>query len=110
MALLALGIGITISAFTTKYRDFNNFIPIGVTILMYASPIIYPSSQIPAKYQQILWFNPLQHIIETFRYAFTGSGHMDLAGLIYSSIFTLLVLLLGIILFNRMERTFMDTV
>jgi len=110
MALLALGIGITISAFTTKYRDFNNFIPIGVMVLMYASPVIYPTSLVPARFQAFLWYNPLQHIIDCFRYAFTGGGHMDFGGLLYSSLFTLVVLLSGIMLFNRVERTFMDTV
>jgi len=110
MALLALGIGIAISAFTTKYRDLNNFIPIGVNILMYASPVIYPTSLVPAQFQKLLWYNPLQHIIDCFRYAFTGGGHLDLGGLLYSTLFTLIVLLVGIMLFNRTERTFMDTV
>ncbi len=110
MALLALGIGIAISAFTTKYRDLNNFIPIGVNILMYASPVIYPTSLVPAQFQKFLWYNPLQHIIDCFRYAFTGGGHLDLGGLMYSTIFTLIMLLAGIMLFNRTERTFMDTV
>lgn len=110
MALLALGVGITISAFTTKYRDFINFIPIGVMILMYASPVIYPTSLVPAKFQAILWFNPLQHIIDCFRYSFTGGGHLDLGGLLYSTIFTMVTLLIGIALFNKVERTFMDTV
>jgi lipopolysaccharide transport system permease protein len=110
MALLALGIGIAISAFTTKYRDLNNFIPIGVNILMYASPVIYPTSLVPAQFQKFLWYNPLQHIIDCFRYAFTGGGHLDLGGLMYSTIFTLVMLLAGIMLFNRTERTFMDTV
>jgi lipopolysaccharide transport system permease protein len=110
MALLALGIGIAISAFTTKYRDLNNFIPIGVNILMYASPVIYPTSLVPAQFQKFLWYNPLQHIIDCFRYAFTGGGHLDIGGLMYSTIFTLIMLLAGIMLFNRTERTFMDTV
>jgi lipopolysaccharide transport system permease protein len=110
MALLALGIGIAISAFTTKYRDLNNFIPIGVNILMYASPVIYPTSLVPTKFQAFLWYNPLQHIIDCFRYAFTGGGHLDLGGLFYSTLFTLIALFVGIMLFNRTERTFMDTV
>ncbi len=110
MALLALGIGIAISAFTTKYRDLNNFIPIGVNILMYASPVIYPTSLVPAQFQKFLWYNPLQHIIDCFRYAFTGGGHLDIGGLMYSTVFTLVMLLAGIMLFNRTERTFMDTV
>jgi lipopolysaccharide transport system permease protein len=110
MALLALGIGIAISAFTTKYRDLNNFIPIGVNILMYASPVIYPTSLVPAQFQKYLWYNPLQHIIDCFRYAFTGGGHLDAAGMLYSSFLTLIVLLIGVLLFNRTERTFMDTV
>jgi lipopolysaccharide transport system permease protein len=110
MALLALGIGITISAFTTKYRDFNNFIPIGINILMYISPVIYPTSLVPERFQAWLWFNPLQHILNCFRFAFTGAGQIDIGGMLYSSVFTLGVLFTGIILFNKVERTFMDTV
>jgi lipopolysaccharide transport system permease protein len=77
---------------------------------MYASPVIYPTSLVPAQFQKFLWYNPLQHIIDCFRYAFTGGGHLDLGGLMYSTIFTLIMLLAGIMLFNRTERTFMDTV
>ncbi|RCL65032.1 MAG: ABC transporter permease [Bacteroidetes bacterium] len=111
MAGLSLGIGIIISSLTTKYRDFKNFIGFGVSLLMYASPVIYPISAVKDKgYGAILAYNPIAPIIETFRYIFTGHGSLDWGGLIISGIATILILFFGLVLFNRVERTFMDTV
>lgn len=111
MAGLSLGIGIIISSLTTKYRDFKNFIGFGVSLLMYASPVIYPISAVKDKgYGTILAYNPIAPIIETFRYIFTGQGSLDWNGLIISGLATISILLFGLILFNRVERTFMDTV
>jgi len=111
MAGLSLGIGIIISSLTTKYRDFKNFIGFGVSLLMYASPVIYPISAVKDKgYGALLAYNPIAPIIETFRYIFTGHGQLDWMGLLISGVVTLSILLLGLILFNRVERTFMDTV
>ena len=111
MAGLSLGIGIIISSLTTKYRDFKNFIGFGVSLLMYASPVIYPISAVKDKgYGELLAYNPIAPIIETFRYIFTGYGHLDWRGLLISGLVTLAILLLGLVLFNRVERTFMDTV
>ena len=111
MACLALGIGIIISSLTTKYRDFKNFIGFGVSLLMYASPVIYPISAVKDKgYGALLSYNPIAPIIETFRYIFTGQGSLDWHGLMISGISTLTILFLGLILFNKVERTFMDTV
>ena len=111
MAGLSLGIGIIISSLTTKYRDFKNFIGFGVSLLMYASPVIYPISAVKDKgYGELLAYNPIAPIIETFRYIFTGQGSLDWNGLIISGLATISILLFGLILFNRVERTFMDTV
>jgi lipopolysaccharide transport system permease protein len=110
MGGIALGMGILFSALTTKYRDLSYFISFGISILMYATPVIYPSSAIPSKYAWIVSFNPITPIIETFRYATTGHGLIDWLGLGFSSLFMLISLVVGILVFNRVERTFMDTV
>jgi len=110
MAGLGLGAGIIISALTTKYRDLQYLVTFGVQLLMYATPIVYPLSVVPEKYKWLALANPMAPIIETFRYAFLGSGSFNVTYLIYSTITTLILLLLGVILFNRVEKTFMDTV
>ena len=111
MAGLSLGIGIIISSLTTKYRDFKNFIGFGVSLLMYASPVIYPISAVKDKgYGALLAYNPIAPIIETFRYIFTGHGSLDWGGLMISGMATISILFFGLVLFNRVERTFMDTV
>ena len=111
MACLSLGIGIIISSLTTKYRDFKNFIGFGVSLLMYASPVIYPISAVKDKgYGALLEYNPIAPIIETFRYIFTGHGSLNWDGLMISGLATISILFFGLILFNRVERTFMDTV
>jgi lipopolysaccharide transport system permease protein len=107
---IALGAGIFISSFTTKYRDINMVLGVFISLLMYASPIMYPSSKVPEYLKPILNLNPLTPIIEAFRYSFTGRGSFDVNGLVYSLIFMLFVLFIGIITFNRTERNFMDTV
>ena len=110
MGGMALGVGIIISSLTTKYRDLSYFIGFGITLIMYATPVIYPVSAIPEMYKPFVIYNPIAPIIETFRYGFTGSGYFSWSGLAYSSIFTIGVLLIGTLLFNKIERTFMDTV
>jgi lipopolysaccharide transport system permease protein len=110
MGGMALGLGIIISSLTTKYRDLSYFIGFGITLLMYATPIIYPVSAIPDIYKPFVTYNPIAPIIETFRFGFTGAGYFSWSGLAFSSIFTAGVLLIGTLLFNKIERTFMDTV
>ncbi len=110
MAALGLGVGIIISSLTTKYRDLHVLVGFGVQLLMYATPIVYPMSAVPEKYRWLILINPMTPIIETFRYAFLGSGSFSVTHLTYSTITTLILLLLGILLFNRVEKTFMDTV
>jgi lipopolysaccharide transport system permease protein len=95
---------------TTKYRDLRFLVSFGVTLLMYATPVIYPVSSIPARYQLFIKANPMTPIVETFRYAFLGAGTINPLDLIYSFVFMVVVVIIGTVVFNRVEATFMDTV
>lgn len=110
MALLGLGFGILFSSFTTKYKDLGFLIGFGIQLAMYASPVIIPLASFPEKYKWVALVNPMTSIIEGFRYAYLGTGamHLDLLG--YSAGFAVLVLLIGLALFNKVEKSFMDTV
>ena len=110
MAGFALGAGMIVSALTTKYRDLTMLITFGVTLLMYATPVIYPVSAVPPAYQVYVQLNPLSPVVETFRYAFLGSGALDWQGLGYSFGTMVILLISGVIIFNKVEQTFMDTV
>jgi lipopolysaccharide transport system permease protein len=110
MAGMGLGIGMIVSSLTTKYRDLTFLITFGVQLLMYASPVIYPLSNLPEKYRIFILANPMTSVIETFRFALLGSGDFNMIHLAYSSCFTLIILFLGIIVFNQVEKSFMDTV
>ena len=110
MAVLGLGAGIIFSSLTTKYRDLTFLVTFGVQLLMYASPVIYPLSSIPEKYQRLLWLNPLTHIIEGFRFAFLGAGSLTLSGLSNATAFVVVLLFSGVVIFNKAEQNFMDTV
>jgi len=110
MAGMGLGLGILLSSLTTKYRDLNFLLGFGVQLLMYATPIIYPMSVLSDKLRLWLWWNPISHVIECFKYGFLGSGSASVTGLAYTTAFTLVTLIFGVIIFNRTEQTFMDTV
>lgn len=110
MAGLGLGFGIIFTSLTTKYRDLVFLIQFGVQLLMYATPVIYPVSSIPEKYKMLIMANPITSIVESFRFAFLGTGNFSWWHLGYSFGFMVVVLLVGIVIFNRVERTFMDTV
>jgi len=110
LAGYGLGGGIIVSALTTRYRDLANLVGFGVQLLMYATPVIYPASAIPGKYQWIIRLNPLAPIIEAFRKAFLGVGSVDITQLTWSLVIMLGVLTAGLMLFTHVERTFMDTV
>jgi lipopolysaccharide transport system permease protein len=110
MAGLGMGFGLIFSSLTTKYKDLNFLIQFGVQLLMYATPVIYPVSELPEKYRMHIQLNPLTHIVEGFKYMFFGEGIISYYGLLYSLIFTVVLLLLGIVIFNKTEKTFMDTV
>jgi len=110
MALLGLGLGLIITALTTKYRDLAFLITFGVQLMMYATTVIYPLSAAPVAYKWVIELNPMTGIIEAFRYGFLGEGSLTLQTLGYSVIFTLVSLFLGVIIFNKTEKTFVDTV
>lgn len=110
MAALGLGLGILVSSLTTKYRDLSFVVVFGVQLWMYATPVVYPMSQIPDKWKWVYALNPMAATVEAFRYAFLGSGSIQPWQLGLSFIITLSVLAAGIILFSRVEKTFMDTV
>jgi lipopolysaccharide transport system permease protein len=114
MGGLGLGFGMIISALTTKYRDLVFLLTFAVQLLMYVTPVIYPinSPGISEKIRTILMLNPMSPIIETFRYAFLGAGGgtFSWGGLAYASIFTIVVVVFGTLIFNKVEKTFMDTV
>jgi lipopolysaccharide transport system permease protein len=110
MALLGLGLGLMITAMTTKYRDLSFVVNFGVQLLMYMTTVIYPLSTAPEKYRVWLELNPMTAIIESFRLAFLGQGTVTAGSLGYSAIVTLVILVIGIVIFNRTERTFVDTV
>ena len=109
MALLGLGVGIIISSLTTKYRDFAFLVGFVIQLAMYATPVIYPASMVPAKYAFLMNFNPMASVIEAFRAIYLG-GVIPWTGLAISSTLTGVLLLLGILMFKKVERTFMDTV
>lgn len=110
VALLGLAMGILISALTTKYRDMAVLMGFGVQLLMYATPVIYPLSYIPEKYKTIIGLNPLTWLTEAFRNGLLGEGIINLPMLGYSAAITLILLLLSIMVFSKVEKTFMDTV
>jgi lipopolysaccharide transport system permease protein len=110
MALLGLGLGLIITALTTKYRDLAFLITFGVQLMMYATTVIYPLSAAPVKYKWLIELNPMTGIIEAFRFGFLGQGQFTINTFGYSVIFTLISLVLGVIIFNKTEKTFVDTV
>jgi lipopolysaccharide transport system permease protein len=110
MAGLGLGFGVIISSLTTKYRDLRFLVTFGVQLLMYATPVIYPVSAIPERFQWLILANPMTPVVEAFRYAFLGAGTVDISHLLYSFAFMLAAVALGSVVFNRVEQTFMDTV
>jgi lipopolysaccharide transport system permease protein len=110
MALLGLGIGLIITAMTTKYRDLSFLVTFAVQLLMYMTTVIYPLSAAPAKYRYLIELNPMTTVIEAMRFAFLGNGSFDVAHLAYSAAVTLVILFTGIIVFNRTEKSFVDTV
>lgn len=110
MALLGLGAGLIITAMTTKYRDLTFLVTFGVQLLMYATTVIYPLSAAPAQYKSLIELNPMTGIIEAFRYALLGKGLCTWESITYSSLVTLVILFLGVVVFNKTERTFVDTI
>ena len=110
IGFMALSFGIIISSLTTKYRDLKFLVTFGIQLMMYASPIVYPLSIVPEKYKWIIVANPVTSIIETFKYAFLGVGEFSWLYLGYSTLFTIVLFMIGLVIFHRVEKSFMDTV
>lgn len=110
MATMGLGVGMLFSAMTTKYRDMVFLLTFGMQLLMYATPVIYPFSQMPASVAKYSAWNPLSPLFEATRYGFLGAGNFTYTGIAYSVTFAVVMFLVSTMVFNRVERTFMDTV
>jgi lipopolysaccharide transport system permease protein len=110
MAALSLGLGMIFSSWTTKYKDLVFLLTFGIQLLMYATPVVYSIGSIPEKFRWIVNANPLTGIFECFRYGYLGTGNFDPFSLIISSLITGVILVLGVVIFNKAEKSFMDTV
>lgn len=110
MGILGLGVGILVSSLVTKYRDLTLLMTFAVQLWMYATPIVYPLSQVPPKYRDLYMLNPMASVVEWFKYSFFGVGSIELHYVATSWGITLLIFFIGLVLFNRIEKSFMDTV
>jgi lipopolysaccharide transport system permease protein len=110
MASLGLGLGLIITALTNKYRDLAFLVTFGTQLLMYATPIIYPISSVSLKYKWLINLNPMTQIVEISRLAFLGKGEFSNMSFLYSILITLFLLILGTLVFNKVEKTFIDKV
>lgn len=110
MVLFALGVGMIFSSLTTKYRDLSMLLTFGISLYMYATPVIYPVSMLPEMVRKYAALNPLTGIFEGFKYAWLGTGEFHPAMLLYSSAIIAVLLVLGTLIFNKVEKSFMDTV
>lgn len=111
LGIMGMGFGIIISSMTTKYRDLSILVTFGVQLWMYATPVVYPLSTLGnGTMRTIMLINPVTAPVELFRYALLGQGVIDLLSIAWSAVFTVLVTIFGIMVFNKVERTFMDTV
>ncbi len=113
MGILGLGLGMIISSMTIKYRDLKFLISFGVQLLMYGSAVMYPLSFFKEKLPNISWvveYNPMTTIIEAFRYMTLGVGDYSLPKMVYTALFSIVVFLLGLIIFNKTEKSFIDTI
>ena len=109
-AVFSFGVGLWMSTLTAKYRDLTFLTGFLIQVWMYATPVIYPSSIIPDKWRLILMLNPMAPIVESYKYAFLGTGSLNLGYLMISAVITVIVLFTGILIFNKVERTFIDYV
>ncbi len=110
LSMLATGIGLLVSSITTKYRDLGILVSFGVTLWMYITPVVYPASQIPQSFRWLMMLNPVAPIIEALRYGFLGKGSFELLFLLISLVVTAIVVFFGVIVFNQVEKNFIDTV
>lgn len=110
MALFALGLGMIFSSLTTKYKDLSFLLTFGIQLFMYVTPVVYPISALPEKFRFLVYANPLSPLFECFRYAYLGVGDFSGTALLWSSLFIIIILIAGTVIFNKVEKSFMDTV
>lgn len=110
LAILGFGLGVLLSSLTTKYRDLSYLLVFGVQLLMYATPVIYPLSSTGGRLRSLLLLNPMTSVIENFKYSVFSQGEFWIEGFIYSLTFSIVTAIIGIVVFNQVEKTFMDTV
>ena len=110
MAILGLGMGILVSSLVTKYRDLTFAMTFAVQIWMYLTPVVYPLTQVPENYRNLYVLNPMVSIVESFRGAFLGVSSIETHHILISVLVTMIIFFIGVILFSRIERTFMDTI
>jgi lipopolysaccharide transport system permease protein len=110
MAVISMGIGLILSSLMTKYKDLNQLISFGIQLAMYATPVIYPSSTVPDKFRFILELNPLNALFDYMRYAYLGVGSFSFNSLIYPCTFAVCIVAIGVVIFNKVQKSFMDTV
>lgn len=110
MAFFSLGLGMIFSALTTKYKDLSMLLGFGVSLFMYATPVIYPTSALRGVFKELALYNPLTGIFECFKYAWLGVGDFSPTMLGISSLIIVIIMAIGVVIFNKVEKTFMDTV
>ncbi len=110
MAMFALGVGMIFSSMTTKYRDIQMLLTFGISLYMYATPVIYPTSSLKGIFKTIAYYNPLTGIFECFKYGWLGVGDFNPIMLLLSCIIISILLVIGTVVFNKVEKSFMDTV
>ena len=116
MSMIAMGLGMIITSMTTKYRDFTFFMDFAISLFMYLTPVVYPTSLAIEKATEagfspnLIYLNPLTGLFDLFKYSFFGDGELNWWAVLYSLIFSIIIYLLGLIVFNRTEKNFMDTI
>jgi lipopolysaccharide transport system permease protein len=110
LGMLGMGFGIMTSALTTKYRDLRNLVSFGLSIMMYATPVVYPISNVPEKWKLLFQFNPVTPVIEMFRYSFLGNGNHNIVMWLYSLAASFVVFWVGLVTFTHNEKTFIDVI
>ena len=110
LSFLGTGIGIIVSSLTTKYKDLQVLFTFIITLLMYATPIIYPLSAVPIDYRSYLLLNPVAPLVEAFRFIYLGAGMFNYLYLLYSFLFSITIFFFGVIIFNKIEKNFIDTI
>jgi len=110
MAMIGLGMGMIIASLTSKYRDLSHLVNFGTQLLMYISPVIYPLSSVPEFYKKLIFMNPMTPVIETFRYTLFKTGEISVSMISFSIFSTIFIFLTGLLVFNKVEKTFIDTI